>query len=255
MNNSLINPFLLFGLDVHKHINLKEVRKTYHQLCLLTHPDKGGNKTDFLIIHQAYKYISKQVEQSKDMIPLEILEEDFQNFCEENKVEKLPSLLDIRDDVALFNQKFNENWDINNTISNHFDKGYGSLMDRSELNDERKENQTDDCIINLTNEFTSEVIKYTEPNALPENYGSYQRYDITEVDNYGNLPEQLYDYKETYSKINKKIEDKIQDNPITDFENLLKRRQQERDNFKQSLCDMPIISLLSNNEQEEIEEI
>jgi len=206
--NSLINPFQLLGLDVHKHINLKEVRKTYHQLALLTHPDKGGNQKDFLIIHQAYNYVLEQVEQSKEMVEMDKLEEDFKNFCEENEIEKLPSLLDIRDNAAVFNQKFNEKWDetnIQNANFNHFDGGYGDLMDNSEIViDEQK----DDSNIKLTNQFTRDVMIYEEPNALPENYGAFQRYDVDHVDNYGNLQEQLYDYKETYSQVNKKIEEK-----------------------------------------------
>ena len=255
---SLINPFELLGLNVHKHINLKEVRKTYHELALLCHPDKGGNQKDFIIIHQAYKYVNEQVEQSKDMVPLEQLEEDFKNFCDENEIEKLPSLLDIRDNAAVFNQKFNEKWNenpIQNANFNHFVGGYGDLMDRSELEDEQKDNQPDDSTNELTNQFTSDLMIYEEPNALPENYGTFQRYDVDHVDNYGNLPEQLYDYKETYSQINnKKIEDvKIEDKPMTDFEKRLQERQQERENLKQ---EMPIYSTLSlYSKDEEVEEI
>jgi len=237
--NSLINPFELLGLNVNKHINLKEVRKTYHSLSLLCHPDKGGNKTDFIVIHQAYQYVLEQVEQSKEMVPLDELENDFNNYCEEHPVEKLPSLLDIRDNATVFNQKFNEVWNennIQNTNFNHFSGGYGDLMDRSELTDEQKENKTDDSNIQLTNQFTSDLMIYEEPNALPENYGTFQRFDVTEVNNYGNLPEQLYDYKETYSQVNEKIE-VPEDKPMTDFEKLLKEREQEREQFQKSLND------------------
>jgi len=232
---SLINPFLLLGLDVHDNkINLKKVKKTYHQLSLLTHPDKGGSATDFMIIHQAYNYVLEQVEQSKDMVEMDILEEDFKNFCLEHKIEKIPSLLDIRDETALFNKKFNEEWEeqkIDGEIINPFDmsNGYGDLMEDSSIIPEEVE-QKDDKDIKLTNKFTSDVMIYEEPKALPDNYGSFQRYDIEEVDNFGNLPQQMYDYKETHTEYNPtpKIEDTIEDKPDDNFEIKLLERQLER---------------------------
>jgi len=106
-------------------------------------------------------------------------------------------------------------------------------MDNSEIViDEQK----DDSNIKLTNQFTRDVMIYEEPNALPENYGAFQRYDVDHVDNYGNLQEQLYDYKETYSQVNKKIEEKpTEEKPMTDFEKRLQERQKERDSFQQEL--------------------
>ena len=233
--NSLINPFELLGLNVNKHINLKEVRKTYHELALLCHPDKGGDKKDFIIIHQAYNYVTEQVEQSKDMVPLEKLEEDFKNFCVENGVEKLPSLLDIRDNAAVFNKEFNNVWEqnIQNANFNHFSGGYGELMDRSELQDEQKEDQPDDSTIELGNKFTTDMVIYEEPEALPENYGNFQRYDVDEVDNYGNLPGKLYDYKETYSQVEKPITTSVKNKE--DLEKLLRERENERERFQQEI--------------------
>lgn len=235
MSKSLINPFQLFGLDVHNHINLKTVKKTYHQLSLLTHPDKGGNRDDFLIIHQAYKYVLEQVEQSKEMVEMDKLEEDFGNFCLENPIEKLPTLLDIREGTAVFNKKFNEKWEeqsapqVDNEIFSVFQNGgYGNLMDCSEIIPEEAELK-DDKDIELTNKFTKDMIIYTEPNALPEDYGNYQRFDVTEVDNYSNLPQNLYDYKETYSENSKLNTEKIEDKPIDDFEKRLLERQLERE--------------------------
>jgi len=235
---SLINPFLLLGLDVHdKNVNLSKVKKTYHQLALLTHPDKGGNKVDFMIIHQAYQYVLEQVAQTKEMIDMDILEEDFKNFCLEHKIEELPSLLDIRDETALFNKKFNEQWEeqkMPDEIINHFsiDNGYGDLMEESSIIPEEVEQKDDSCL-ELKNKFTSEVMIYTEPNALPDTYGSFQRYDVEQVDNYGDIPKELYDYKETHTEYRPTpaIDDKIEDKPINDFEIQLLQRQLERNSL------------------------
>ena len=238
---SLINPFELFGIDVHGDINMKEVKKIYHSLALMCHPDKGGKKEDFIIIHKAYKYVLEQVEQSKEMIDMDILEEDFKKFCDEQTEEKLPSLLDIRDETALFNKKFNEQWeeqkidynDLTN-ISNPFsiDNGYGNLMEESSIIPEEVEQKDDSCL-ELKNKFTSEVMIYTEPNALPDTYGSFQRYDVEQVDNYGDIPKELYDYKETHTEYRPTpaIDDKIEDKPINDFEIQLLQRQLERNSL------------------------
>jgi hypothetical protein len=237
MSNSLINPFELLGLNVNEKIDLKEVKKTYHNFSLLTHPDKGGNATDFIIVHQAYKYVLEQVQQSKEMVEMEILEEDFKNFCLENKIKELPSLLDIRDETAVFNKEFNEQWEeqkVDGELINPFsmDNGYGNLMEQSEIIPEEAE-QKDDKDIELTNKFTSDVMIYSEPKALPDNYGSHQRYDIDETDNFGNLPEQMYDYKETHTEYNPihKIEDKIEDKPISNFEIKLLEKELERNSL------------------------
>jgi len=231
---SLINPFELFGIDVNGDINVSEVKKIYHSLALMCHPDRGGNSTDFMIIHQAYQYVLEQVKQSKEMIDMEILEEDFKNFCLDNKIKELPSLLDIRDETALFNKKFNEEWEeqkVDGEIINPFDMscGYGDLMEDSSIIPEEVD-QKDDKDIKLTNKFQSEVMIYEEPKALPDNYGSFQRYDIEEVDNFGNLPQQMYDYKETHTEYNPtpNIEDKIEDKPVDNFEIKLLERQLER---------------------------
>ena len=234
---SLINPFELFGIDVNGDINVEEVKKIYHSLALMCHPDRGGNATDFMIIHQAYQYVLEQVKQSREMIEMEILEEDFKNFCLENKIKELPSLLDIRDETAVFNKKFNEEWEeqkIDVEMVNPFDmdNGYGNLMEDSSIIPEEAE-QKDDKDIKLTNKFQSEVMIYEEPKALPDNYGTCQRYDIEEVDNFGNLPQQMYDYKETHTEYNPtpKIEDKIEDKPDDDFEIRLLERQMERNSL------------------------
>lgn len=230
--NSLINPFLLLGLDVNAKVDIREVKKTYHQLSLLTHPDKGGNKVDFLIVYNAYQYVLKQVENSKEMVEMDILEEDFKNFCLDNKIKELPSLLDIRDETALFNKKFNEQWGEQKIDNPFMDNGYGHLMEESEIVPEEAE-EKDDSKIPLTNKFTSAVIKYEEPNALPENYGNFERFDVGEVSNYGNIPENIYDYKETHSEKESipNIDEKIEDKPDDNFEIKLLEKQLERNNL------------------------
>jgi len=235
MTNPLLNPFELFAIDIHGEINLKSVKKIYHTMALLTHPDKGGNKEDFITIHQAYNYVLEQLKHTKEMVDMETLEEDFKEFCIKNPVEKLPSLLDLRDDTAIFNKKFNEEWEkkqIDNNVFNLFrDNGYGDLMEPSDI---IIEEEKDDSHMELKNKFTTDIIKYEEPEQLPmDGYGNFQRYDIKKVNNYGNIEYKIYDYKETHSEKNPKpiFEEKLTDNPIDNMDKKLKELMKERESL------------------------
>ena len=234
---SLINPFELFGLNINKNINIKHVNQIYHNFAQLTHPDKGGKKEDFIMIHQAYKYIKEQVVNSKEMKEMDVLEKEFEDFCKNNPIKKLPTLLDIRDDTALFNQRFNKEFEkkMSEDKLNLFkNNGYGSIMDESDIILEEAEVR-DDCFIKLDNKFTMEIQKYEEPESMPmDGYGSYQRFDVDEVNNFGNIPQKLYDYKESHSEKNPtpKINDIIEDKPITNLEEKVKEILKERKELK-----------------------
>ena len=56
----MINPYEMLGLTSESTIN--ELTKSYYSMSLLCHPDKGGNTDDMIVIHNAYKYIKKQLE-------------------------------------------------------------------------------------------------------------------------------------------------------------------------------------------------
>ena len=117
-----INPFHLLGVKIDSDI--KDVRRAYYKLSLICHPDKGGSKDDMIIVHNAYKYVKKQIEFSENKETLENIEEDFKNFFEKNKME-VPSFYELweRSEEAEFlrefNKKFEESKEINNLINNN----------------------------------------------------------------------------------------------------------------------------------------
>ena len=109
-SSQLINPFSLLGIN--ENSNLKDLKKAYYELSLLCHPDRGGNKDDMIIVHNAYKYISNQFENCKNIKDFDELETNFENFCNEQK-ETPPPFRDIFElsNEYLFNKKFNEKFD------------------------------------------------------------------------------------------------------------------------------------------------
>jgi curved DNA-binding protein CbpA len=46
-------------LEVSPNATEKEVKRQFRKLSMIHHPDRGGNKTKFNEILQAYQYISK----------------------------------------------------------------------------------------------------------------------------------------------------------------------------------------------------
>lgn len=229
MSKNLINPYDFYGINIHKDFSKQDVKNIYHELAQLTHPDKGGNKEDFIIVHQAYQFILRQTENIKEMVELDILEKEFNDFCKNNPIDKFPSLLDIRDDIALFNKKFNENWE--NKYKNDLFKegGYGELMEKhSNYQDDINELNN----IELKNKFTMEIVKYKEPKNINDiTYGDYKRFDVNKINNYNNIQNNIYDYKESFTEIIPKKDFKIiKDEPFTknkmnkDLDDLIKER-------------------------------
>jgi len=57
---SLINPFELLGVDCKS--SREEVRKSFKELALICHPDKGGDANQMKTLHLAYLYVISQIE-------------------------------------------------------------------------------------------------------------------------------------------------------------------------------------------------
>jgi hypothetical protein len=50
-----MNPFDILGVD--ENTDPKDIKKAYYKLCLIHHPDKGGDQKDFIKIQTAWEYI------------------------------------------------------------------------------------------------------------------------------------------------------------------------------------------------------
>lgn len=91
-----VQPFELLGLTISS--SLVEVRKRYYELALLCHPDKGGNVSDMIMLHNAYKWIEQQLVAmaGKEHHVYEDAQKAFDEFVEQRKEnEVLPSMTDI----------------------------------------------------------------------------------------------------------------------------------------------------------------
>ena len=104
-----INPYELLNLTPKS--TLEEAKKAYYALSLLCHPDKGGRSEDMVILSNCYKYIKTQlaVLDDKKDITYEGLEEEFADFCKEQKNKKPPTFCNIYKETSGYDECTNDN--------------------------------------------------------------------------------------------------------------------------------------------------
>lgn len=251
---NLINPYQLLGVNPSMP-DLKQLKKSYYQLALLCHPDKGGNKESMDIVHKSYLYIKKQFANCQNLKTYEELEKEFADFCKTQE-EKPPPFRDIweeseeYDSLQKFNEEFEKNYKSSNNVNNKinfndcFHEGYGKYMDLSEYKDKQdisNINTTEDLIKQPLqknkHEFTTSLIIYKEPTANPIGYGQNFRYDVNDVkdftDKLVNSNITLNDYKKAFIKETEKINVKdITKNRPKTLDDLIKSRENFTKNIK-----------------------
>ena len=200
--SKLINPYSLLG--VKNVCTISELKKNYYNLSLLTHPDKGGSKEDFNIVNLAYNYIKKQIENIRD-VTYEELEDEFEKFCKEQESIKPPCFYEVYKETNDWLNEFNKEFEKKNNQTNNeyepFEKGYGSMLDKSEIELEYKNNE----IKKISKNIKNELIKYNEPTYLPDSINYYpldneEIKDFSSLNGNGNLD--CYDYKISHAEKN-----------------------------------------------------
>ena len=89
---NLINPYQLLGVNPSMP-DLKQLKKSYYQLALLCHPDKGGNKESMDIVHKSYLYIKKQFANCQNLKTYEQLEKNLRISVKHKKKNHLHSVI------------------------------------------------------------------------------------------------------------------------------------------------------------------
>jgi glycosyltransferase involved in cell wall biosynthesis len=189
---SSINPYDL--LNVNSNSDLKELKKNYYQLSLYCHPDKGGSEQDMITIQNAYEYIKNQLQNSTDKT-YEELEQEFQEFCKIQE-KKPPKFCKIFSEThEEWSNAFNNTYS-NQRYSNIFDKGYGGLMDKSDLN---SEDYKPECNQKNTNNFCSDIVIYQDPNPTPVDIDNNMPLDKKEIMDF--TYKGMSDYKNAFSEV------------------------------------------------------
>ena len=87
-----LNPYEFLGLSPSS--SLDELRKAYHDMSLLMHPDKGGSAQEMHILITAYKWIKEQLQYKSDK-NYETIQLEFDEFIQKQNNEKPPPLTHI----------------------------------------------------------------------------------------------------------------------------------------------------------------
>jgi hypothetical protein len=162
------NAFDIFGITM--DTPLKEAKKKYYELALLTHPDKGGRKEDMTVLHGMWKYIEMYLNTNLNRtVDLEFLDKEFKDFCKKQEEEELPAFSKLFEENP-FTEIFNKEFETTYEKPLFEQGGYGYLYD-----------EPDDlpslCNVNKEIVFSGNY-KYNLINSeIPDNYSEKDCYD------------------------------------------------------------------------------
>lgn len=237
----VINPYHLFGLTTSS--TLSDLKKSYYQLSLICHPDRGGDKDQMVTVHNSYLYLKKQLSNHNHQDLSETyqgLEQEFEDFCQQQKQE-LPEFSTIYDENNDFIKEFNTHFEKKHTQLeqedlNPFQDGYSELMEISEniINDPVTPltYSASDGEGNIKNKFQQQIIEYQEPQTLPDNYGEYLNFNVTKIKDFSHQTNNLEmtDYLKAHSCPLDLSQIKYQSLTLDDY---IQQREQEDAHFKE----------------------
>ena len=204
---SLINPFELLGVNCKS--SREEVRKSFKELSLVCHPDKGGDEEQMKMLMISYKYVLGQIEYQEHGRTMEEEEENFKKFLEGQSNEKIPGIFEIMSEET--NKVFNLKWDEDKgeVIDMCYPSNYGEKMK------------------NEPEKFSTEIIEYKEPKTIGElSFSSVLDFTVNPVKDFTDYSGGIgYDYVLAHceEELDMKIEEK---DVMTEYELLLKKRKE-----------------------------
>lgn len=222
----MIDPFALLGLTYES--SASEIKQSYYNMSLVCHPDRGGDANDFDVIHNAYRFCMRQVENSVENEQVtsryKDIEEEFEKFKENQENKKRPTFHQIFVENNEKQREFDE--DAANEfgqppLRGGFAAGYGDLMTKSTpilWTDEYSSEISSSPIEN----FERQIIEYKEPVGEVEvGYGNFERFDVDKVYDFsGKIADlSMNDYVLAYTR-----EEVVGEAHDTTLEELLKTR-------------------------------
>ena len=274
----LVNPYELLGFDSKKpNIDLKELKKNYYNLAILCHPDKGGNKDDMIMLQNAYEYVKKQAEISKEKSrDYEETVDEFETFMEEQSKDP-PPFSKIYEEAHIwlqeFNHKFGEQRKLDEDVFGYDPNqdGYGSFMDDSEYQQPRDQYKVPVQEVNYKTNFnTKSKVKHAFDWDLMDSentgysslmdYGQY--YDLKQktIDNFSQKTDnglEMTDYRMAFTsaEITNTKTVKVEKAKASEVESRLEKLKAERYVLDSELDDRVMVKsfvMVSDHEKEYI---
>lgn len=108
----MIDPYELLGVTADS--TLKEVKRAYYDMCLLLHPDRGGNPDDMAVLQTAYEAIVEHAKKIGDA-PIDQHEVDKLILSYKEDQMQFPSFRDIFDECVFDTKEFNREFEAAST--------------------------------------------------------------------------------------------------------------------------------------------
>lgn len=255
-------------LNIQRNANIDTIKQAYKKLALITHPDKGGNSDLFSLVTKAYMTLVDEYKKRAEERQFNELKSDFKNYTENTPKTTNPHF--SKDfNLNMFNKIYSEN-----VLYDPNQEGYGDIMmKRSKqrvdidipriFGDRFNKNVFNRTFENIKSKIQStEIVKYSEPEAMNMNTGSTTIYeelgqgkidDFSSSYNLQNNGVQYTDYKKAHTNAFL-----INPNSVsrrTEYKNI-NELQSSRSNISMKMSDRDINRYemdLENNERQEWE--
>lgn len=175
INYEELDPYEVLNVD--KKFTWEELKDSYKNTALITHPDKkGGNKIVFDFVTECFRKLAIEYKYRQQDKQHHELKKNSMDYYSDDK-NKIPHPSDyLNESSGNFNEKFNKTFNMCRLQDEEHDFGYGELMDKSsgvredinieKLVDSKFNTKSFNDIFNKHIPIEKKLTKYAEPQAL-----------------------------------------------------------------------------------------
>ena len=165
--NNNIDPYQILGCN--PNCNIEEIKKSYRNLALKHHPDRGGNAENFQLITKAYLSLIEEYKKKQGEKNYMDLKNSSTNFVKEqsNNPKQNVQMNSDNFNIKLFNKIYTEN-----RIADPNDEGYDNWLKDNNDEEEQPKIFSEKFNINVFNSVfensknsgnTQDIIEYKDP--------------------------------------------------------------------------------------------
>lgn len=171
---SIVQPFELLGVTINS--SLQDVRKSYYQLALVCHPDKGGDPQDMQILHDAYVWVTHQLcLANENEKTYEQAQKEFDDFVATNFSSNIPSFTDVVLETHDIDASSLQEWFAKYSSNNDHYTWFRQILIRDlQIETFRKDEiHIEDVLHNALNKTNACFDQHMTPASVPHGYGSF----------------------------------------------------------------------------------
>jgi len=240
--------------DIPKEFTWEQLKKSYKNLAIKAHPDKGGDKIIFDYITKKFYELSEDYKLRTNNKNFTELKNEFNIYNNKNNsVNTNTNYNDKFNDGLTFNERLNKHFDTVKLYDEDIDFGYGDTMEKSSsirddikinniFNNNKINNKSFNEVFNNSVKINSnQIVKYSEPipMILAKNL-SYSEIGAGKNNDYSSSVEKTKNLAYTdYLKAHNtnRLVDNTELNNIKNFKNIKEYKKYSDNNIKKKLTD------------------